>query len=280
MKNALEMKHVSKEFRGFSLKDLSLSLPEGSILGLAGKNGSGKSTAIRLILNILEKDSGEIFLFGKDHREVSIREDVGVVTESMGFPPFLNGLQINKMMKHIYQNWDADLFYESLKKFSVPPDRRYRDLSRGMALKLKLAAALYHSPKLLILDEATAGLDPSARDEILDILLDFTREEVHSVLITSHIVGDLEKLCDYIAFLEDGRLLLSAEKDRLLEAYGVWHGTKEQFSALPAGAVLGKKETPYSVEAVVKREKLPRETPLSPVELEQLFIFMMKEGAE
>jgi len=275
--NAIEMKDVTKCYGDFSLK-LSLSLPKGCILGLVGENGAGKSTAIRLMLGMARPDSGSINILGQNTGSASdnIREDIGVVLDEPGFPSCLTALQIEKVMAGIYKNWNKALYMSYLKKLAIPEKKAFQDFSRGMKMKLSIIVALSHEAKLLILDEPTSGLDPVVRDEVVELFLEFTRNEEHSILISSHIVSDLEKLCDYIAFLHKGRLMLCEEKDELLSEYGILHCSAHEFSALPASAVIGKKESPYGVTAIVRRDAAAGKE-LSPISIEELFVFMVKE---
>lgn len=279
--NALELRHVSKKFYGFALEDLNLTLPSGCIMGLIGENGAGKSTTIKLILDLIRKDGGSITILGRDNEE-NIRltkEEVGVVMDEVGLPDCLTTRQVGKVMKHTFRNWDSDEYERLLRKFALPEKKAFKTFSRGMKMKLGIAIALSHGSKLLLLDEATSGLDPVVRDEVVELLADFTRNESHSILISSHIVSDLEKLCDYVAFLHKGKLLLCEEKDRLLAEYGLLHCTQEQLKELDPNAVRHKKETPYGVEAMVLREAVPASMHLSPISIEELFVFMVKGAA-
>lgn len=211
MKNALELQNVSKSFTGFEMKDMTFSLPEGCILGLVGKNGAGKSTTIRLIMDMIHKDSGTIYVLGKNIEEdfTETKQDIGVVLDEPSFPEYVTADQMNNIMKNIYRNWDEKRYYELIDQFELPKwKKQFKNYSKGMKMKLAIAVALSHHAKLLILDEPTSGLDPFMRDEILDILYEFTREEDQSVLISSHIVSDLERLCDYIAYIDQGSLKL------------------------------------------------------------------------
>ena len=212
--NALELKDLCKSYPGFSLDHLNLTLPSGCILGLIGENGAGKTTAIKLILDIIRKDSGTIRILGKDcSTETSIpKEEIGVVMDEVGFPECLTPTQIGLIMKDSFNNWDSSLYSQYLQTFHLPEKKEFGQFSKGMKMKLGIAVALSHHPKLLILDEATSGLDPVVRDEILDIFNDFTRDESHAILISSHIVSDLEKICDYIAFLHKGKLVFMKKK--------------------------------------------------------------------
>ena len=278
--NALEIKNVSKSFSGFCLDNISLALPSGCMMGLIGENGAGKSTTIKLILDMLHKDGGTITILGKDNgKDISLtKEDVGVVMDEVGMPECLTAKQIGKVMKHTFRNWNEAEYARLLQKLSLPDNKPFKDFSRGMKMKLGIAVAMSHGAKLLLLDEPTSGLDPVVRDEVVDMFYDFTRDENHSILISSHIVSDLEKLCDYVAFLHKGKLLLCEEKDVLLSEYGIIHCTVEQLSTFDNSVVKYKKETPYGAEIIVSREGAPEGFKLSPISIEELFVFMVKEA--
>ena len=278
--NALEIKNLTKSFSGFKLDNLNLTLPSGCIMGLIGENGAGKSTTIKLILDMLHKDSGTIKILGKDNQDniYLTKEDIGVVMDEVGIPECLNAKQVGKIMRYTFRNWNDEEYANYLKKLSIPADKPFKEFSRGMKMKLGIAIAMSHESKLLLLDEATSGLDPVVRDEVVEMLSEFTRDENHSILISSHIVSDLEKLCDYVAFLHKGKLLLCEEKDRLLGEYGIIHCTAEQLSELDSKAIKHKKETPYGVEAIVLRDNIPPNIKISPISIEELFIFMVKEA--
>lgn len=278
--NALEIRNLTKSFSGFKLNDLSLTLPSGCIMGLIGENGAGKSTTIKLILDILHKDSGTITILGKNNEDRIrlTKEDIGVVMDEVGIPECLTTKQVGKIMRHTFHNWNDEEYTRLLQKMSLPDNKPFKDFSRGMKMKLGIAVALSHGAKLLLLDEATSGLDPVIRDEVVEMFSDFTRDENHSILISSHIVSDLEKLCDYVAFLHKGKLLLCEEKDMLLAQYGIIHCTAEQLRKLNSGAIKHKKETPYGVEAMVMRNAVPADINISPISIEELFVFMAKEA--
>ena len=278
--NALEIRNLNKSFPGFSLENLNLTLPSGCIMGLIGENGAGKSTTIRLILDMLRADSGTVTILGRDNRDNLrlTKEEIGVVLDDVGIPECLNTRQVGRIMKHTFQNWDEAEYTRLLEKLALPERKPLGNFSRGMKMKLGIAVALSHGSKLLLLDEATGGLDPVVRDEVLEMFSDFTREEDHSILISSHIVSDLEKLCDYVAFLHEGKLLLCEEKDLLLSRYGILRGTAAQLAELDPAAVRYKKESPYGAEALVLRHALPPGTAVSPVSIEELFVFMVKEA--
>ena len=278
--NALELKNVCKSFSGFCLDNISLTLPSGCIMGLIGENGAGKSTTIKLILDMLHKDSGTITILGKDNeKDISLtKEDIGVVMDEVGMPECLTAKQIGNVMKHTFRNWNETEYARLLQKLSLPDNKQFKDFSRGMKMKLGIAVAMSHGAKLLLLDEPTSGLDPVVRDEVVDMFYDFTRDENHSILISSHIVSDLEKLCDYVAFLHKGKLLLCEEKDVLLSEYGIIHCTVEQLSELDGNMVKYKKETPYGAEVIVSRKNAQDGFKLSPISIEELFVFMVKEA--
>ena len=206
MENILEVKNLCKKYNGFELKNVNIELPKGMIMGLIGENGAGKSTTIKAILNVIGVDSGDINLFGLDAKkdDKKIKEDIGVVLDDSFLSEYLNPTDINKMMKNIYKNWDEKLYFKYIEDFKLPKDKISKDFSSGMKMKLKIAVALSHHPKLLILDEPTAGLDPVARSEILDIFQEFIQNEENSILVSSHITSDLEHIADYITFINDG----------------------------------------------------------------------------
>lgn len=280
MKNAIDIKGVSKTYRDFTLDSLTLSLPEGSIMGLIGENGAGKSTTIKLIMNAILPDSGSIEVLGMDNKSpefAETKEDIGVVLDEAYFPVSLNCKNVNKIMGLTYKKWDPDKYFGYIKKFGLPEKKAFKDFSRGMKMKLAIAVALSHDPKLLVLDEATGGLDPIVRDEILDIFNDFTRDESHSVLISSHIVSDLEKICDYIAFLHRGRLMFVEEKDLLYENYALVNMTKTQLSGMPKGSVIGSRENSYGAEVLMLRSDIPAGMVPERITIEDIMLYMARE---
>ena len=278
--NAIELSHINKSFGDFAIRDLNLAVPSGTICGLVGENGAGKSTTIRLLMGALRPDSGTASVLGTDvsspeFREV--KEDVGVVLDEAYFPESLNAIQVGKIMAATYRRWDQKLYDGYLKRFDLPASKQFKDYSRGMRMKLAIAAALSHQPKLLVLDEATAGLDPIVRDEVLDIFNEFTREEDHSILISSHILSDLEKLCDYIAFLHKGDLLFCEEKDQLLEQYGIFEDSRENLDCLLPEAIVAREESRYGgVRALVKRDLAPAGFHLEKPTVEDVVLFLVK----
>lgn len=279
MMDAIEVREICKHYPGFSLQNVSFSLPQGAILGLVGENGAGKSTLIRLLMGASPADGGSVTVLGADNRDAAfaqVREDIGVVLDEAYFPEVLTAKQVGRIMFHTYRNWEQPLFEQYLHRFSLPQDKLFKEYSRGMRMKLAIAVALSHRPKLLVLDEATSGLDPMVRDEILEIFNEFTREEDHSILLSSHIVSDLEKICDYIAFLHQGKLLLFEEKDRILEEYAVVRLSAEQAKELPSEAMAGRRDGPYGSEILCRRNLLPEHIRPEHTSLEEVILFLAK----
>lgn len=277
--NAIELKNVTKEFKGFKLDNISFDLPKGCILGLVGENGAGKSTTINLIMNALKSDSGEISVMGVDNSSedfAKLKEDIGVVLDEAYFPIVINAEVVNKMMKATYTRWDENVFFDYIHRFDLPLKKQFKEFSRGMKMKLAIAVALSHDPKLLVLDEATSGLDPIVRDEILEIFYDFTRDPEHSVLISSHILSDLEKLCDYVAFIHKGKLLFCEGKDELLEKYGVVKCARSQLADIPPGAVKGKRISEYGAECLVERNLVSSSFNIEKASVEDIILYMVK----
>lgn len=274
--NAIEIKNLTKKFKGFALDNISISLPTGCIMGLIGENGAGKSTVIKSILGIIHPDGGDIKIFGKEPT-AEMKNDIGVVLDEIGIPMQFNIKNVDSIMKNVFTNWNSDIFYNYIKKFNLPDKKAFKTFSKGMKMKLGIAVVLSHDAKLLILDEPTSGLDPLVRDEIIDIFNDFTRDETHSILISSHIVSDLEKICDYITFIHNGKITLCEEKDILLEKYGFINTSEEVLAELDKSAVKGKKSHKFGTEAVVVRDKVPSSFDVKPVTIEELFVYMSKE---
>ena len=282
MKYMIEVKEINKTYPGFSLKDVSFKVPGGCIMGLIGENGAGKSTTLKAILDLIHLESGSVSIFGKDSRKDGelIREDVGVVMDGAGFHQSLTADEIRKFMCKIYKNWDDNYYFELLEKFSLPKNKKVKDFSTGMKMKLMITAALAHHPKLLILDEATSGLDPIVRDEILDMMLEFIQDEEHSVLISSHITSDLEKVADYITFIHKGEIFLSEEKDRIMENFGIVHCSPEDVSKLPVEYIVGIDQGAYRCDVLVSdREGIKEAYPefvMDRIRLEDILLFKVK----
>ena len=277
--NAIEIRGLSKRYKGFSLDNLNLDLPYGCVLGLVGENGAGKSTTIRLIMDALERDGGTVSVLGADNKSrefLDLKEDIGVVLDETFVPEILTAKQLGRIMAGTFRRWDQGAYEGWMKRLDLPWDKKFKEYSRGMTMKLGIAAALSHHPRLLLLDEATGGLDPMIREELLEVFADFAAEDGHAVLLSSHIVSDLERICDYIAFLHKGRLVMCEEKDVLLDRYGILKCSREQLKNIPEEAVHGKRVGTYGVEALVEREFMPRDAVVDRPTLEDIILYMVK----
>lgn len=275
--NAIELNGLTKTYKAFQLGPIDLTLPMGTIMGLVGENGAGKSTTLKAILDLAKPTAGEISVLGQSvpNAYPALKEEIGVVLDALPFPGYLNAAEVGDLMASAFKAWDSQVYDSYLAKLHLPQTQTIKEYSRGMTMKLALAAALSHHPKLLILDEATSGLDPMVRQEILDILYDFCDED-HAILISSHIVSDLEKICDYIAFLHEGKLLLVDEKDRLLEQYGLLKCSKEQLDELAEGTVLSSRVYNYGAEALVRRDLVPAGFTVDRITLEELIVALAR----
>lgn len=280
--NALEIRGLTKHYKGFHLEPLDLTVPGGTILGLIGENGAGKSTTIKCILNLIRSDGGSIQIFGRDAGKDSpaLREDVGIALDEAMFHEVLKVPAIEKILAKLYKNWDHALFEDYLRKFDLPRDKKLKEFSRGMKMKLCIAAALSHHPRLLILDEATGGLDPVVRGEILDEFSSFIQDEEHAILISSHITSDLEKIADYVTYLHKGRVAVSGTKDEILDAHGRLVCSRSDLERVDPALLAGVRISQFSCEALVKnraafRRKYPDLT-VDGVTLEDIMVFTVK----
>lgn len=256
MENVIEIKDLCKEYNGFSLKNINLNVPKGMIMGLIGENGAGKTTTIKSILNIINSYSGEIKVFGKDTKlcEKEIKEEIGVVLDDSFLSEALNPCDINKIMKNIFKKWDEELYFKYIEEFKLPKEKKVKEYSSGMKMKLKIATAISHHPKILLLDEPTSGLDPVARNEILDIFQDFIQDEENSILVSSHITSDLEHIADYITFINDGEIVLSKTRDELLENYGIAKCSKEEFEKIDKKDYIKCRKNRYEYDVLVENK--------------------------
>lgn len=255
MENLLEVKNLCKKYNQFELKNVNLTLPKGMIMGLIGENGAGKTTTIKSILN-LTNSTGEINIFGLNVKKYDkkIKQDIGVVLNENFFSEYLNPKDINKIMKNIYKKWDEKLYFKYLEDFKLPQNKISKEFSSGMKMKLKIAVALAHHPKLLILDEPTSGLDPVARSEILDIFQDFIQNGENSIFVSSHITSDLEHIADYITFINDGEIVLSKTRDELLEEYGIVKCSKAEFEKINKKDYVKYKVNRYEYDVLVENK--------------------------
>ena len=279
--NSIELKNITKKYKDFTLDAVSFCVPKGSIVGIVGANGSGKSTLINLIMNMIDSNSGEILVFGTPNTDKSFitrKQDIGIVVDEACFPEILTIPNIEKILKHTYTNFNSDLFFKLSEDFNLPKNKPLKEFSRGMKMKLGIISALSHKPKLLILDEATSGLDPLIRSELLDLLNEFTRNEENSILMSSHILSDLEKICDYIVFLHKGKLVLFEEKDMILEKYGIIKLQFEDLVNIPPEAIIYKNQTSFGYELLILREKISSIYKPENSTLETIILFLSKGG--
>ena len=282
MTNCLEIKDLCKSYPDFALDHVNLTIPGGTIMGLIGENGAGKTTTIKCILNLIHRDSGTITILGKDNLkdERSAKLEVGVVLDECFFHDSLRPKDLNRILGPIYPTWDNRLYEDYLRKFKLPEGKLIKEFSRGMKMKLSLAAALAHQPKLLILDEATAGLDPVVRDEILDEFLSFISDEDHAILISSHITSDLEKAADYITYIHQGKIVLSETKDDILDNYGRVGCSATDLQLIDPSDVLRVRRGSFGCEALVAdRRAFQKKYPklmVDKVTLEDIMLFVGK----
>lgn len=284
VENILEVQQMSKTYKksNFTLGQISFSLPYGAILGFVGENGAGKTTTIGCILNTVVKDSGTVKLFGREmlDSDTEIREKIGVVYDGDNFPGFFTAKQLSRVMKGLYKQWDDALFQKYLEDFHLPVKQKFKYYSKGMTMKLAIAAALSHHPQLLILDEATSGLDPVMRDEMLDVFLEFVQEEDHSILLSSHITGDLEKVADYITLIHDGRLIMTVSKNDLTYHYGVMRCRESQFLALDPGDILAYRKRDFQTDVLVsdkkEAERKYKGAVVDPVSIDEMMLLFVK----
>ncbi|MEE0434346.1 MAG: ABC transporter ATP-binding protein [Peptococcaceae bacterium] len=280
MMNALTISEVSKTYPGFTLDHVSFTVPQGAIVGLIGENGAGKSTILNATLGLIAKESGTINILGSECFDNATKEQVGVVFDGSNYPDVLSPQAIGSILAKIYKSWDRAYYEKLLERFGLPKNKALKKFSKGMKMKFAITAALSHHPKLLVLDEATSGLDPVVRDDILDILLDFVQEEDHSVLVSSHITSDLEKIADYIVFLHEGKIAFMKPKDELVENYGILQCGAAQFDALDKDDILRFRRMDYEWQVLVTdRAACERKYPkamITPATIDEIMLMFVK----
>ena len=285
MENSIEIRDLTCRYPSFALEGINLEVPCGTVLGLIGENGAGKSTLIKAVLGLIRPENGSIAVLGEDSTKLTpaLKEDIGVVFDELPFPREMTAKQLDRVLGGIFTSWDSKVFRGYLDRFGLPDGKKFSSFSRGMQMRLSLAAAMSHSPRLLVLDEPTGGLDPVIRSEILDMLLEFIQDESHSILISTHITSDLEKIADYVTFLHAGKLLLTKPKDELLWKYGVLRCGEEQFQKLDGSEVLAWQKKDYSYDVLVPdREELLRRYPEAVVDratMDEILLLYVK-GAQ
>lgn len=279
---AIEVRGLNRKYPGFALKDVSFRIPEGSIVGVIGENGAGKSTTVKAILGLIKRDSGEITLLGEPDgaKQKALKEQIGVVFDESCFPESLSREDVNRIMKRIFRNWEEKRFFQLCEQFAVPAKRRMKEYSRGMKMKLAIAVAMSHQARLLILDEATSGLDPVIRAEILDMLREFVMDERHTVFLSSHITSDMEKIADYILLIHQGEILLYEDRDTLLEEYALVRCSEKQAEELHPDQIVGIRKGRFDTEVLVRsREGLENREDLvvDRVTLEDILLYTVGE---
>ena len=282
--NAIEIKDLTKKYDGFTLDSISFAVPKGCIMGFIGQNGAGKTTTIRALLNIIKTDGGTINMLGLDHikDEYAIKEQIAAVFDELPFHESFTANQVNTMFKGLYGNWKEELFFAYLDRFSLPRKKKLKKFSKGMKMKLQIATALSHGARLLIMDEATTGLDPVVRNEILDIFREYIQDENNSILMSSHITSDLEKIADCVTLIDKGKILLTGFKDEILERHAVMKCTKAAFESIPAGDYISARINDFGAELMVAdisaaKRQYPDFT-FDRTTLEEIMLFYVNQG--
>ena len=280
MANAFMVSGLTKTYQDFVLDHVSFNVPSGSIVGLIGENGAGKSTTINAALGLIQKEDGVVSILDREELDRDIKEQIGVVFDGSNYPEILSPRKLNRVMKNIYRTWNERVYFGLLKQFSLPSDKQIKQFSKGMKMKLAISAALSHHSRLLILDEATSGLDPVVRDDILDMLLDFVQDEEHSILVSSHITSDLEKIADYIVFIHEGKVVFEKPKDELTEGYGILKCGAAQFDALDKSDIISYRKMDYEWQILVSnRERMQKKYPKAlvvPATIDEIMLLYVK----
>ncbi|MCR5119769.1 MAG: ABC transporter ATP-binding protein [Lachnospiraceae bacterium] len=251
--NAIEIKNLTKRYDGFTLDDISFNVPKGSIMGFIGQNGAGKTTTINCLLNLIKRDGGEVRLLGMDipEKEYEIKKYVSAVFDEMPFNEELNAVILDRILAGVFSQWDHKVFTEYLDRLQLPSKKKFKDFSKGMKMKLQIAAALSHHARLLIMDEATTGLDPVVRSEILDIFLEYLQDEENAILMSSHITSDLEKVADRVSFIDKGKMLLSGVKDEILDDHGIMRIGKKELADIDREDYISARVTDFGADLMV-----------------------------
>lgn len=280
MENCIEIKGINKKYAQFELKDVSFSVPCGTVMGFIGENGAGKSTTIKAILGLMKPDSGEITVLGENSQDLSkeLKEKIGVVFDGLTFPNTLNAIQLDKVMSGIYRNWSSETFFKYLTRFELPTKKKFRTFSRGMEMRLSIAAALSHDPQLLVLDEPTSGLDPVMRSEILDIFLEFMQDENHSILLSSHITSDLDRIADYITFIHKGKVIFVEERNEMRDKYRIIKCGEEQLSLIDKEDIIGMRKNRFNCEVLTTAAEKYPDLAVDIPTIDDIMVFYVKEG--
>lgn len=280
MEMALELNNVTKNYKDFTLDHISFNVPQGTIVGLIGENGAGKSTTIYAVLGLISKDEGSITILGDNDPESVSKDDIGAVFDGNNYPDILTPGQLGKVFRNIYHSWEENTYMELLDKFHLPLNKKIKQFSKGMKMKFAISVALSHHSKLLVLDEATSGLDPVMRDEILELLLDFIQDEDHSILVSSHITSDLEKIADYIVFIHEGKIVFFKQKDELLEKYGIVKCGAALFDEMEKEQIIAYRKMDYEWQILVDdRQAVQRKYPKAlvvPATIDEIMLMYVK----
>ena len=284
MGKILEVNNLRKKYSNFALQDISFSLESGYIMGFIGPNGAGKTTTIKLIMNLLSKDGGEIKVFGLDSvkDEIPIKEKLGFVYDQNYYYEELTIAEMKRVVASFYREWDDNLYHRYLQIFKLDENKKIKELSRGMQMKFSLIMALSHNAELLIMDEPTSGLDPLVRRELLDILQEIIQDENKSVFFSTHITSDLDKIADFVTFINDGEIIMSKERDEIINNYGIVKGKKELLKRSEAAKFIGVRENEYGFEALTadkekSRKELGKELVIDKPTLEDILVFQIRE---
>lgn len=283
MNNALELRSVTKEYKDFKLNNVSFTLPKGYIMGFVGANGAGKTTTIKLILNMIKRNSGEIKVLGLDNikDEMKVKEQIAVVFDEPHYSEEWDLNEVEKAVSMFYKKWDKKKYDYYLKEFKLNRNKKVMELSRGMKMKLMIAVAFSYDAKLLILDEPTGGLDPVARDEFLDILQKYIEDEEKSVIFSSHITSDIEKVADYITFIKNGEIIFTGPKDELIEKYCIIKGGRNDITAEQKKEIIGLRTYSTGFEGLIELEKVKgfsKDIITEEANLDEIMIYMNKES--
>ena len=282
--NAIEINGLTKKYDGFTLDKLSFNVPKGSIMGFIGQNGAGKSTTINTILNIVKADEGSIKIMGLDHikDENEIKRNIAAVFDELPFNEQLNANDIDFIFQDLFENWDSETYFGYLDRFALPRKKKFGQFSKGMKMKLQIASALSHGAKLLIMDEATTGLDPVVRNEILDIFLEYLQDEDNSILMSSHITSDLEKIADSVTFIDKGKLLLTGYKDDILDSHGILKCTKKDFAEIEKSDFISARLTDFGADVMVADRRAAAKKysgiTIDKTTLEDIMLFYVSRG--
>lgn len=279
MNNIIEIKNLKKVYDNFTLGEINLSIESGKVIGLIGENGAGKTSLIKSILNII-KIEGEIKLFNSNNLNEDTKENVGIVLDNAFFPENLSPKDIETILKSIYKNWDTQVFQDYIKRFNLDYKKTIKNMSKGMKKKLEIACALSPHPNLLILDEPTSGLDPVVRSEVLDLFQEFMESDSHTILISSHITSDLERIADQIILIDKGKILLNEDKDEIINRYGILKCSLEEFDKINSEDIINYKKTKYSYEILIKDknkiEKKYKDYIIDKISLDELLLLITK----